>query len=296
MKVIDSDNYAASGIETFFFPGGEPHAKIPESFGDALLFLKPRTWNDMGKAMAVLGALWAQTSGGKDHGHKVWLFCPYFPGARQDRTDFRTPVMKELMANILGECVHRLYTFDLHSNTKTGIYIEKNFMPADLLHWVTSGTGVKQYVIAPDKGAHDRALSFADHIADEYGERYRGLVPVLQADKVRDFATGRITGYTLPPLPGVGCYIVVDDICDGGATFNMLAEAFERDQYGAASKLGLWVSHGIFSKGPSAIHPKYEVIITTDSWARPWTTDTPDRLDVLSLQPIIDKILEESDE
>jgi hypothetical protein len=26
---------AASGIETFFFPGGEPHARIPKDFGSA---------------------------------------------------------------------------------------------------------------------------------------------------------------------------------------------------------------------------------------------------------------------
>lgn len=293
MKVIDSDNYAASGIETFFFPGGEPHAKIPESFGDALLFLKPRTWNDMGKAMAVLGALWAQTSGGKDHGHKVWLFCPYFPGARQDRTDYRTPVMKELMANILGECVHRLYTFDLHSNTSCGIHIERNFMPADMLSWVHDGG---QYIIAPDKGAHDRALSFANHMRSYEGKR--GLVPVIQADKVRDFAAGKITGYTLPPLPGVGCYTVVDDICDGGATFNMLAEAFLKDQYGPASKLVLWVSHGIFSKGLNAIHPKYEDIGTTDSWCEynaQYFGRCDERVTVVSLQPIIDKIIEESE-
>jgi hypothetical protein len=27
--IIDSDSYAASGIDTLFFPGGEPHVKLP---------------------------------------------------------------------------------------------------------------------------------------------------------------------------------------------------------------------------------------------------------------------------
>lgn len=286
MKVINSDDYAGSGIETFFFPGGEPHARIPENFGDALLFLKPRTWNDVGIAACVLNALYYQ---GHSKNRKVWLFCPYLPGARQDRTDYRTPVTREMILRILGQNVNRLYTFDLHSTPRfAGMHIEKNFMLSDLAKDHEPAPS-DAYVIAPDHGAIGRAQDLAN------AAQIRNLVIVC--DKVRDFATGKFLGFNLPPLPGVGSYLVVDDICDGGGTFNLLAEEFLKDQYGAGSDLGLIVSHGIFSKGLNAIHPKYEEIFTTDSWQRKditGTVATPNRLNVVSLQPIIDKILEEA--
>lgn len=289
MKVIDSDNYAASGIETFFFPGGEPHARIPERFGDALLFLKPRTWNDVGLAVAVLNALQYQ---GQDKGRLIWLFCPYFPGARQDRTDYRTPVTKDIMMRLLGQSVNRLYVFDMHSKTLNGgAHIDRNFMPSDLKCDLTSEPAPSDaYVIAPDHGAIGRAQDLAD------AAQIRN--PVIVCDKVRDFATGKFLGFKLPPLSRVGSYLVVDDICDGGGTFNLLAEEFLKDQYGADSDLGLMVSHGIFSKGLNAIHPKYDEIFTTDSWQRAditGTVATPDRLTVVSLQPVIDKILKEAE-
>lgn len=282
MRVIDSDNYKASGIETFFFPGGEPHARIPENFGDALLFLKPRTWNDVGLAMVVLGALWKQQDGDKGGGHRVWLFCPYFPGARQDRSDYCTPVTKTLMWNLLGRSTHRIYTFDIHSNIPSGLWIERNFMPADLgKQYMTAPENA--YIISPDSGAQERAQSLAKAIGLKSA--------VIQCGKHRDFASGKFTGFTMPPLPGVGDYLIVDDICDGGGTFNLLADEFLKDKYGADSSLTLFVSHGIFSKGLDAIHPKIDQIFTTDSWCQ---LKDNHRLDVIPLQQVIEKILEES--
>lgn len=296
MRLIDSDDYGASGIETFFFPGGEPHARIPENFGDALLFLKPRTWNDVGVAACVLQALRYQ---GHSKGKHVWLFCPYFPGARQDRTDYRTPITKDIMMRILGDSIDRLYVFDMHSNTISAgrAHIEQNFMPSDMLHWVTNPFGRPLHVIAPDAGATARAQNFADHIRGYDGKRQQGLVPVIQCRKKRNFATGAFEGFKLPPLPAVGHYVVVDDICDGGGTFNLLAEEFLKDPLSADSTLSLWVSHGIFSKGVSNIHPKYRSIYTTDSWFDEvyHATDDDQRVNVVSLRPIIDKILEDED-
>ena len=80
MIVIDSDNYDAAGIKTLFFKGGEPHAKLPIFTEDVLLFLKLRTWNDVGLAVCVIDALSRQS---KIH---VYAFIPYWPGARQDRS------------------------------------------------------------------------------------------------------------------------------------------------------------------------------------------------------------------
>jgi ribose-phosphate pyrophosphokinase len=285
MKVIDSDDYGASGIKTFFFPGGEPHAQLPEDkFGPALLFLKPRTWNDVGIAVCVMDALLRQ-------GNQVWLFCPYLPGARQDRTDFRTPVTKDVIIELLGTYAHRIYTFDMHSNTKTRAHIERNFMPADIYH---TAWRMDLWIICPDKGAVERCKNLAKVALNNPDN-------IIYCEKHRDFDTGKFTGFDMEPLREKRSqYLVVDDICDGGGTFNLLAEAFRKDPLSAGSPLALYVSHGIFSKGIQNISDRYDAIYTTNSWCR-----MPDRkavmnrqrrLDVLSLQPVIDKILEDADE
>jgi phosphoribosylpyrophosphate synthetase len=278
MKVIDSDNYASSGIKTFFFPGGEPHAQLPpDRFGDALLFLKARTWNDVGIAACVMDALQRQEN-------MVWLFAPYLPGARQDRTDLRTPVTKEVIGKLLGSYCQRLYTFDMHSHTKFGAHIEHNFMPSDLYR-LNKWEPMPGWIICPDKGAVERCKDLAK-VALVNPDN------IIYCEKQRDFKIGNITSFNMEPLREEGSYLVVDDICDGGWTFNLIAEAFAKDQYAAKSALALYVSHGIFSKGVSNINPLYGEIITTDSWCQ-GKIRLP-RLDVLSLQPVIDEILEDA--
>jgi ribose-phosphate pyrophosphokinase len=282
MKVIDSDNYSASGIETFFFPGGEPHARIPKDFGDALLYLKARTWNDLGIALCVLNALAQQEP------DNIWLFAPYFPGARQDRTDGQTPWTINMMVDILSRYVDRPFVFDTHSSyTQNTVFWAdgRNFMPSDLPRVQSIQNSI---IIVPDEGAFHRCINFRNSYNFPYA--------MVQCEKKRDFATGKFIGFTMPPLPCVGNYLIVDDICDGGGTFNLLAEEFLKDPYGKDSTLELWVSHGIFSKGLDAIHPKIRKIYTTDSWAQyDKLTSNPlyTRLDVISLQPIVNKILEE---
>lgn len=281
MKVIDSDNYRESGIDAFFFPGGEPHARIPKDFGTALLWLKARTWNDVGLAMCVLGAL-------KQQGNKYLpLFVPYFPGARQDRSDGQTPFTARMVMAMFDMYVTHLYTFDAHSDV-VGKNVTRDFMPLDLVTDADAMEAETAFIIAPDHGAIERARQLSNLTPND----------LIVCEKNRDFATGKFTGFTLPPLPRVGSYVIVDDICDGGGTFNLLAEEFLKDPYGAESDLSLFVSHGIFSKGLNAIHQKIDTIITTDSFTDKTLTGTvadPGRLSVLSLRPIIDKIIKEAD-
>jgi ribose-phosphate pyrophosphokinase len=95
----------------------------------------------------------------------------------------------------------------------------------------------------------------------------------------------------MPPLPKEGRYIIVDDICDGGGTFNLLAAAFKKDPLAEKSQLEMFVSHGIFSKGIEAIDYTIEHITTTDSWCQ---LPSSNRLTVIPLSPVFPKILEAS--
>lgn len=276
MIIIDSDNYKEHGIETLFFPGGEPHAKIPpELAGDVLLFLKLRTWNDAGIAACVVNALDRNTAI-----NRLKVFLPYFPGARQDRSDGHAPMTVEIVSQLFHNARGSLHMFDPHSDAVNFWSAAKPWMPVDL-----DMPPLKGYVgiIAPDAGAVDRATAFRD--------RYCIGADVIRCSKRRDPTTGHLSGYEMPRLDNVGRYLIVDDICDGGGTFNLLSVAFSLDPIGARSELTMFVSHGIFSKGIEAISPKISHIMTTDSWCR---LPNSDRLYVLPLRDLFSKIMGET--
>lgn len=266
--LIDSDNYAAAGIETMFFPGGEPHVKLPAISGDVLLHLKLRTWTDTTFAALMLDAVCQGDIG------EVHAFIPYFPAARQDRaSDGRSALTLELTGDLLTRNRAMVTVFDPHSHW---IYehatIWRALMPEDFAVPIRPDV---VGVIAPDAGARQRASSFRDRF-------YPGR-ELLECSKHRDPVTGALFGYHMPALPAKGRYIIVDDICDGGGTFNMLANAYSQDPLASSSELELFVSHGIFSKGLAAISPVISRITTTDSWCQLAPTD---RLDVLPLHTL----------
>lgn len=272
--LIDSDSYSSARIETMLFPGGEPHAKLPNLFAgeEVLLFLKARNWVDVGYGACVLDALC------RSDASKIVAFIPYFPAARQDKTQGDAPLTLALLVRLLGRGRHSVVTFDEHSIAmEQQLGRHKCLMPRDLAVPIRDDV---VGVIAPDEGARARAEDFRNAF---YPDRL-----LIQCSKKRDQRTGRLSGYVLPELPASGRYIVVDDICDGGGTFALLAEAFDNDYRGGLSSLELFVSHGIFSKGVDAISRRYQHITTTDSWCQ---LSSDERLTVLPLAPLFDQIV-----
>lgn len=86
----------------------------------------------------------------------------------------------------------------------------------------------------PDKGA-----------LAKYTEVYLET-PYIYGEKVRDQLTGNITSYTLVGDPSGKNVLIVDDICDFGRTFIILA----KDLFAAGAKeVHLFVTHGLFSGG-----------------------------------------------
>ena len=274
MKIIDSDRYGDARIETMVFPGGEPHVKVPKVEEDVTLFLKLRSWADVGFAVLVIDALERQ-------GRLGHVFVPYFPAARQDKTDGRAALSLAVMGRLFGAAP--VCVFDPHSaKLMQHVKVTRAYMPADL------EVPVKPDVVgilAPDDGAKGRAVQFRD--------RFYPAVPVELATKRRDPQTGALSNYQLPPLTRAGRYIIVDDICDGGGTFNLLAKAFTQRTAGLAANctLELFVSHGIFSKGLDNISPAIGSITTTDSWCR---LPENERLRVLPLNPIVEALSKEA--
>lgn len=88
-------------------------------------------------------------------------------------------------------------------------------------------------VCYPDKGAVSKYSKIYDY-------------NYIYGEKVRDQTTGNITSYQLVGDPKGKNVLIIDDICDGGMTFKILA----KDLLAAGARsVVLFVSHGIFSKG-----------------------------------------------
>lgn len=93
------------------------------------------------------------------------------------------------------------------------------------------------YIVAPDKGAVEKANTFAEHFETEIG----------YCEKVRDVSTGKIIKSELPPLDFKDKVVLIpDDLFDYGGTFIKLAEQLK---YAGAKQVDLYVTHLIAAGG-----------------------------------------------
>ncbi|MDF2434652.1 MAG: ribose-phosphate pyrophosphokinae [Mucilaginibacter sp.] len=277
VTIIDSDNYEALGISTMFFPGGEPHIKVPIFTGNVFLFLKLRTWNETTFASLLLEALQRQETI-----KKLQIFIPYFPAARQDKVaDNKAALTLSIVTSMFNTTGIIINVFDVHSPVINEYIFSYNYLPIDLN--ITLRENVVG-IISPDKGAVERATGFRNH--------FYPTAELIVCGKKRNPETGELSsGYSMPELTKEGHYIIVDDICDGGYTFKLLTNAFEEQSVAKNSTLELFVSHGIFSKGLDALPAKISHITTTNSFCK---LESSERLTVLKLETLFDTIIGDS--
>lgn len=195
---------------------------------------------------------------------ELHVFLPYLPAARSDRG---LPTGADVYAAFLNRIVipDSVIAIDPHSEYITTVIEDLKVYPFERIikaniQDVESDTKPRPYdgVIAPDKGARDRAARAAKVMG----------VPVYTAGKTRDFETGKLTGFHMEDeLPAEGRFLIVDDICDGGGTFLGLAEAIKKTNPDVV--LDLWVTHGIFSQGFDSLRKTFKTIHTTNSYFAP---------------------------
>lgn len=184
------------------------------------------------------------------------LVMPFLPSARGDKdtpSPARTNARLAAMSGITD-----IVTIDPHSpvwlETLSAVDPSVSVHVIDLGEVVAAAVGAGDYlgVIGPDAGSLQRAGAVAARLE----------LPVSVADKKRDPATGQLLGYAAPAdvKDRPGRYLVVDDICDGGGTFALLAEGLGRQV-----DMDLWVTHGGFTKGTGVLADNYRSIHTTDS-------------------------------
>lgn len=111
----------------------------------------------------------------------------------------------------------------------------KHCLPDYKAHTVQSAFSMTDSDIAcyPDNGALEKYIDIHSYL-------------YVHGEKIRDAATGFITKYELKGDPSNKRVLIIDDICDGGATFVELSQLLYE---AGATEVNLYVSHGIFSRG-----------------------------------------------
>lgn len=243
------------GIEfqKFDFPSGcEPHIKFPP-INDTAVMLSCRIKSSTDLMILLLATDALKRSGVKS----IEVFIPYMPFARQDRVMVQgEPLSIKVIADILNQQSYdKVQIYDAHSEVSLALInnvqnISNHSFVSEVLK-----EKIRYLVVSPDAGAYKKIFKLCQYL--NYSDE------IVLCNKTRNVANGNITSVTCPinDFNGMDLYII-DDICDGGGTFILLADELKKRNCGTVN---LIVSHGIFSKGVEALH-NIDHIYTTDSF------------------------------
>lgn len=181
--------------------------------------------------------------------HTIDLHIPYLPYGRQDKevtneSTFNLHVFADLVNSL--NCLS-VTTVDAHNPQETARLI-KNLQNVDVRSLQLSLVHQTQpdYIVYPDKGAEARYPRLSSN--------------VIVFEKVRNQSTGQITGHSInythscdaaQSLKAGSSFLIVDDLCDGGATFISIAKTLR--ELASNVKIDLYITHGIFSRGREAL-------------------------------------------
>lgn len=188
------------------------------------------------------------------------LYIPYLPYARQDKEVSNTSTFAKhvFLEMLLKEHVGVVTTLDSHSHHSA----IRSYTPTQIRKAMDLFD--PHLIVFPDVGAYNR---YAYGLSD---------IHVLVIDKVRNQLTGKIEGLTLNK--DLSEYhgaeegekyklLIVDDLVDGGMTYIKASEFLKQELFPQSSvEIGLYITHGIFSKGASVLFDSgINKIYTTDS-------------------------------
>lgn len=283
MKVLDLINKDTSEIkyEVSSFPDGQQQVKINMGSIDnnyergkymtpVVIKARLNNFRDLELivcAVASLRTFWT---------NEIHLYTPYFLGSRSDRRleEGSNNYLKHVICPIINSLHFETVTVvDPHSDVLEACL--NNFRKIDnleLIKWSTREIfGVisekgpnSQYpcvLISPDAGANKKIFKIADQIG------YTG--DIITCSKSRD-ENGKLSRVEVPIKSEASStnYIIIDDICDGGATFINIAKAIKEKQLSSPykSKIYLIATHGIFSKGFTELNEYFDGIYCTNSY------------------------------
>lgn len=182
----------------------------------------------------------------QSYGFDCSLYLPYLPYGRQDKfisneSTFALKVFSDIINDLN---IKNIDILDPHSEMALAfIRNSKAIYPIKDVRKVFEKENI-DCICYPDNGAYNKYLSIYKHIDDAFGR------PVV-GHKVRDQRTGWIKSFELTGEFKGKNVLIIDDICDGGATFNILAKSMRESN--CPNKISLFVTHGLFSQGVSEL-------------------------------------------
>jgi ribose-phosphate pyrophosphokinase len=287
MKTLNLTNLEASDIKyrVLPFPDGQQQvvilgAMVLEDMGD----INPPKWfgpylNKVGKKITIkarlnnfkdLEVIVCATKSLRKLGVKeIHLYTPYFLGSRSDRQfeEGSNNYLKDVICPIInGLNFDSITVLDPHSDVLEACL--NNFKKIDNKKLIAMSfcsiyksetvNMDKCVLVSPDAGASKKIYKLAEH----YG--YKG--DIITCSKDRD-VDGKLTATVVP----MGKHwtskkdaIIIDDICDGGATFINIAKQLQAN--GWKNKIYLVVTHGIFSKRFDELYKYFDGIYCTNSY------------------------------
>jgi ribose-phosphate pyrophosphokinase len=247
MKIIDLNS--CKGVQFILFPDNQPHSIVQgvEKGDDVTVVCSITSSLKLVQLLQVSNALKHLFA------NKKKLIIPYLMAARYDRLMQQGDSFDlELVAELINHCgFEKVVLWDVHSSV--ALQLINNAVN------VTNKIMVEQYklpdavLICPDAGAATKVKA--------YKEWNSNIKEIVYCTKKRELATGKIT---LEVQNAETCNqrncVIIDDICDGGATFLAIAGQIK------PLHLSLIVTHGIFSKGFEELKKAFQDIITSNSY------------------------------
>lgn len=274
--------YPEIEFELLKFPGGELHPKLNPriSYPNIEKVVITQRANNSDAIMSILVVADALKRAGVK---SLDLVMPYIPYARQDRYNRHDNLGESFALDLFASLINsvgfeKVYVFDAHSDVSTALI--KNVENIDNAYYVyqslknlrhkiiESETNTLSFIdespiwlISPDSGANKKINKLWSSLIHDYDAEY--IKGIVKCDKIRDIHTGKLSGFEVfnKNLEGLDC-LIVDDICDGGGTFNGLAKELKINN---AGNLYLYITHGIFSQGFEQLLKNFKKIYTTDS-------------------------------
>lgn len=231
------------------FPDNQPHVKIEEDQNTDIIHVVcsltgPNKLLQLGMVKDIIDYMYKA--------EKI-LHIPYLLGARYDR---RMDELESFDLKVIASIINSfkfdvVFLYDPHSDVAPAL-IERSYVRTNQV-LVEAYKEEYACLIIPDAGAAKKAPNYF---------KWNGnIVDSVQCAKHRDLKTGAISLEVLKPeeCRDRNC-VIIDDICDGGATFIAIAEKLPE-----IKSLTLIVTHGIFSKGFEKLEEHFDHIITSNS-------------------------------
>ncbi|HYG16912.1 MAG TPA: ribose-phosphate pyrophosphokinase-like domain-containing protein [Bacteroidia bacterium] len=252
MKTININS--SINITRIIFPDNQPHIRIEGiEEGDDVRVICSIT-----DSAVLIQLLECANAIENAFAKKKTLVIPYLMGARYDRLMQKgDSIDLKVIAMLINSMeFEKVYLFDVHSDASLLLINNSvNISNAELVKAYNKENAV---LICPDAGASKKISGYL---------KLNNITDVAYCTKSRDLSNGHITLKVNEPEKCINrnC-VIIDDICDGGATFLTIAEQIKPEH------LVLIVTHGIFSKGFETLEKRFDEIIVSDSYCKTYTS------------------------